>query len=149
MEIIFFPDRGSNPGRLRDRPTLYRVAIKAGLYRKAVQMYHIPIPAGLVNITSSSPMELVCIDFFHWGGRGDVYEASSFRWCSFSSDTSPTTSYFLCYKLVTDLKTGSFFGIGPGIGLTTTGNIIYEKYIISQKYALTASQKSIDLICLK
>ena len=35
--------RGSNPGRLRDRPTLYRVAIKAGLYRKAVQVYHIPI----------------------------------------------------------------------------------------------------------
>ena len=44
MEIIFFPDRGSNLGRLRDRPTLYRVAIKAGLYRKAVQVYHIPIP---------------------------------------------------------------------------------------------------------
>ena len=33
----------SNPGRLRDRPTLYHVAIKAGLYRKAVQVYHIPI----------------------------------------------------------------------------------------------------------
>ena len=44
MEITFFPDRGSNPGRLRDRPALYRVAIKAGLYRKAVQVYHIPIP---------------------------------------------------------------------------------------------------------
>ena len=44
MEIIFFPDRGSNPDRLRDRPTLYHVAIKAGLYRKAVQVYHIPIP---------------------------------------------------------------------------------------------------------
>ena len=44
MEITFFPDRGSNPGRLRDRLTLYRVAIKAGLYRKAVQVYHIPIP---------------------------------------------------------------------------------------------------------
>ena len=35
--------RGSNPGRLRDRRTLYRVAIKAGLYCKAVQVYHIPI----------------------------------------------------------------------------------------------------------
>ena len=42
-----FPDRGSNPGRLRDRLTLYRVAIKAGLYRKAVQVYHIPIPGGI------------------------------------------------------------------------------------------------------
>ena len=38
-----FSDRESNPGRLRDRPTLYHVAIKAGLYRKAVQVYHIPI----------------------------------------------------------------------------------------------------------
>ena len=36
-------DQGSNLGRLRDRRTLYRVAIKAGLYRKAVQVYHIPI----------------------------------------------------------------------------------------------------------
>ena len=35
--------RGSNSGRLHDRPTLYHVAIKAGLYRKAVQVYHIPI----------------------------------------------------------------------------------------------------------
>ena len=32
-----------NPGRPRDRPTLYRVAITAGLYRKAVQVYHIAI----------------------------------------------------------------------------------------------------------
>ena len=28
------------PGRLSERPTLYHVAIKAGLYRKAVQVYH-------------------------------------------------------------------------------------------------------------
>ena len=28
--------RESNPGRLPDRPTLYHVAIKAALYRKAV-----------------------------------------------------------------------------------------------------------------
>ena len=34
---------GKNPDRLRDRPTLYHVAIKAGLYRKAVQVHHIPI----------------------------------------------------------------------------------------------------------
>ena len=47
MEITFFPERGSNPGRLRDRPTLYRVAIKASLYRKAVQVYHIPIPGDI------------------------------------------------------------------------------------------------------
>ena len=35
--------RGSNPGHLRDKPTLYHVALKAGLNRKAVQVYHIPI----------------------------------------------------------------------------------------------------------
>ena len=50
MEITFFPDRGSNPGRLRDRLTLYRVAIKAGLYRKAVQVYHIPIPGDILPL---------------------------------------------------------------------------------------------------
>ena len=44
VEKTLFRDRGSNPSRLRDRPTLYHVAIKAGLYRKAVQVYHIPIP---------------------------------------------------------------------------------------------------------
>ena len=38
-------DRGSNPCGPRDRRTLYHVAIKAGLYRKAVQVYHIPITA--------------------------------------------------------------------------------------------------------
>ena len=50
MEITFFPDRGSNPGRLRDRPTLYRVAIKAGLYRKAVQVCYIPIPGDILPL---------------------------------------------------------------------------------------------------
>ena len=44
MEITFFFYWGSNPGHLRDRPTLYHIAIKAGLYRKAVQVYHIPTP---------------------------------------------------------------------------------------------------------
>ena len=50
MEITFFPDRGSNPGRLRDRPTLYLVAIKAGLYRKAVQESYIPIPGDILPL---------------------------------------------------------------------------------------------------
>ena len=44
MEITFFPDRGSNPVRWTQSPTFYHVAIKAGLYCKAVQVYHIPIP---------------------------------------------------------------------------------------------------------
>ena len=47
MEITFFPDRGSNPVRWTQSPTLYHVAIKAGLYRKAVQVYHIPIPGDI------------------------------------------------------------------------------------------------------
>ena len=50
MEIIFFPDRGSNPVRWTQSPTLYHVAIKAGLYRKAVQVSYIPIP-GDINVT--------------------------------------------------------------------------------------------------
>ena len=34
MEITFFPGRGSNPVRWTESPTLYHVAIKAGLYRQ-------------------------------------------------------------------------------------------------------------------
>ena len=34
--INIFPRPGSNPLRWNQSPTLYRVAIKAGLYRKAV-----------------------------------------------------------------------------------------------------------------
>ena len=48
MEITFFPNQGSNLVRWTQSPTLYRVAIKAGLYRKAVQVYHIPIPGDIL-----------------------------------------------------------------------------------------------------
>ena len=44
MEITFFPDRGSNPVRWTQSPTLYCIAIKACLYREAVQVYHILLP---------------------------------------------------------------------------------------------------------
>ena len=37
------PQPGIEPGPSGDRPTLYHVAINAGLYRKAVQVYHISI----------------------------------------------------------------------------------------------------------
>ena len=37
-----FPDRGSNPVRRIQSPALYHVAIKAGFYRKAVEVYHVP-----------------------------------------------------------------------------------------------------------
>ena len=50
MEITFFPDRGSNPVRWTQSPTLYHVAIKAGLYRKAVQVYHIPTPGDILPL---------------------------------------------------------------------------------------------------
>ena len=43
------PGRGSNQDLLRGSQTLYRIAIKAGLYRKAVQVCIIP------NITTYSP----------------------------------------------------------------------------------------------
>ena len=37
-----FPWLGSNPVRRIQSPALYHVAIKAGFYRKAVEVYHIP-----------------------------------------------------------------------------------------------------------
>ena len=49
MEITFFHNRELNPVRWTLSPTLYHVAIKAGLYRKAVQVYHIPIPGDIMN----------------------------------------------------------------------------------------------------
>ena len=54
MEITFFPDRESNPVRWTQSPTLYHVAIKAGLYRKAVQVYHIPIPGDRMSTARTS-----------------------------------------------------------------------------------------------
>ena len=45
-----FPNRGSKPVRWTQSPTLYHVAIKAGLYRKAVQVYHIPIPGDILPL---------------------------------------------------------------------------------------------------
>ena len=50
MEITFFPSRGLNPVRWTQSPTLYRVAIKAGLYRKAVQVCYIPIPGDILPL---------------------------------------------------------------------------------------------------
>ena len=44
MEITFFLDRGSNPVCWTHSPTFYHVAIKAGMYRMAVQVCYIPIP---------------------------------------------------------------------------------------------------------
>ena len=41
-------DQGLNPGSPRDRRTLYHITIKANLYRKAVQEYHIPIPGDTI-----------------------------------------------------------------------------------------------------
>ena len=37
MLITFCPGRGSNQDPLRANPTLYRVAVKAGMYRKAIR----------------------------------------------------------------------------------------------------------------
>ena len=51
MLNTFCPGRGSNQDLLRGSQTLYRVAIKAGLYRKAVQVCIIP------NITTRPFLE--------------------------------------------------------------------------------------------
>ena len=39
---LFCPGRGSNQGLLRSNPKLYCVAVKAGLYREAIQVCIIP-----------------------------------------------------------------------------------------------------------
>ena len=52
MLNTFCPGRGSNQDLFCDSQTLYRVAIKAGLYRKAVQVCIIP------NITTYLPQLL-------------------------------------------------------------------------------------------
>ena len=39
IEITFSPDRGSNPVRWTQSPTLYHVAIKAGLYSDVVECW--------------------------------------------------------------------------------------------------------------
>ena len=39
METTFFPDRGLNLVRWTQSPTLYRVAIKAGLYKCIIYLY--------------------------------------------------------------------------------------------------------------
>ena len=48
---MFSPGRGSNQDLLRANPTLYRVAVKADLNRKAIQVYIIP----------SATSRLVCV----------------------------------------------------------------------------------------
>ena len=48
MEITFFPDWGSNLVCWTQSPTLYHVAIKAGLYHTAVQVCYIPIPVDIL-----------------------------------------------------------------------------------------------------
>ena len=57
MLNTFCPGLGSNQDLLRGSQTLYRVAIKAGLYRKAVQVRIIP------NITT---LTLLCVVQFGW-----------------------------------------------------------------------------------
>ena len=42
IQITFFPDWGSNPVRRIQSLSLYHVAIKAGFYRKAAEVYHVP-----------------------------------------------------------------------------------------------------------
>ena len=64
MQITFFPDRGSNPVRWTQSPTLYRVAIKAGLYRESVQVCYIPIPGDICK-------HMLWFDWTNAGCAGD------------------------------------------------------------------------------
>ena len=66
MKKIVCHDRGLNPGHPRDRETLYHVTIKADLYRKAVQEYHIPIPGDtlmykVVHFASNLRLNRFCL----------------------------------------------------------------------------------------
>ena len=58
MLNTFCPGRGSNQDLLRGSQTLNRVAIKAGLYHKAVQVCIIP------NITTPVPSSFFFLSFF-------------------------------------------------------------------------------------
>ena len=62
MEITFSPT--GDRVRWTQSPTLYRVAVKAGLYRKAVQVYHIPIPGDIIIMV----VFFFCV--WGWGGGG-------------------------------------------------------------------------------
>ena len=77
LEITFFLDRGSNPVRWTQSPTLYRVAIKAGLYRKAVQVYHIPIPCDIL------PLQIEIRPWISWESENHVkwYSRSFMHTC--------------------------------------------------------------------
>ena len=45
------------PSRWIYRQTLYHVAVKAGFYRKAVEVYHIPIPCDIrMRKNKSTPL---------------------------------------------------------------------------------------------
>ena len=62
-------DRGWNPGRLRDRPALYHVALKAGVYRKASKSvsytYHYYICAPVVSyVAFVLPLFVLHLSFF-------------------------------------------------------------------------------------
>ena len=66
MEITFFPDRGSNTVRWTQSPTLYHVAIKAGLYLKAVQVYHILILGDILKLSPPKNENFqIKTDIFH------------------------------------------------------------------------------------
>ena len=57
------PSRESNPNCWIYRQTLYHVAIKAGFYRKAVEVYYIPIPTTLSPPKALDKIQpnLVCV----------------------------------------------------------------------------------------
>ena len=50
MQITFSPVAGSNPVCWTQSPAVYHIAIKAGLYRKAVQVCYIPIPSDILPL---------------------------------------------------------------------------------------------------
>ena len=63
------PSRESNPGRWINRQTLYHVAVKAGFYCKAVEVYHIPIPCDKPHRDLNSNRIIINLDLFSFQNK--------------------------------------------------------------------------------
>ena len=111
---------GSNPVHWTQSPKLYHVAIKAGLYRKAVQVYHIPITTtyspSILRFVHESQFEqplntrppslldhqALQMGLFTLGARCNRWKNSNHQCCSWGSNlvrwTQSPTLYHVAIK---------------------------------------------------
>ena len=81
MEIIFLPDRGSNPVRWTQSPILYHVTIKASLYCKALQVCYIPIPGDILPLQIEI-CPLISRESVKWDSRSLCTHAGYLCWAA-------------------------------------------------------------------